>query len=101
MDDIDLLLTDIVTAVSQSKRSDTEKADIIAQLTVGMHRLVWPILLAHVPEYILKDIMGKDTMTLDDYQELLESALGNPAVTKEMHDELRDALLEVKAIIGV
>lgn len=101
MSDIDSILTNIVTTVTKSNRSDSEKADIMAQLTVGMHRLVWPILLSHVPEYLLKEVTNKDSMTLDDYQELLDSALQNPATAKEIHDELKDALLEVEALVGV
>lgn len=100
MDDIDTLITGIITAVSESKLPETEKADVLAQLTVGMHRLVWPILLSHVPQYLLDDATGSpERFTMDDYVEIIDVALKNPATAKEMHDELKGALTEVSALL--
>ena len=101
MDDIDEILTSIVTKVSGSKLSDTEKADVYANLSVGMRKLVWPILLSHMPEYLLKEATdGGHTFTVDDYAELIESALQNPATPKEIHEELVNALREVDALVS-
>lgn len=100
MDDIDTLITGIITAVSESKLPETEKADVLAQLTAGMHRLVWPILLSHVPQYLLDDATNNpERFTMDDYVEMIDVALKNPATAKEMHDELKGALEEVSALL--
>lgn len=96
MDDINDIVNDIITRVTASKLPDTEKADIMAAVSLGMHKLVWPILLAHVPEYLLREVKEAEVMTVDDYLEIIESALANPATAKEMHDELKAALEEVK-----
>lgn len=96
MDDLDTILTRIIDRVTASQLPETEKADIFASITAGMHRLVWPILLSHAPEYLLKEAVDKpEQFTLDDYTEIIESALQNPATAKEMHDELVAALIEV------
>lgn len=101
MDDIEVILTSITSKVSLSKLSEVEKAEVLSQLTVGMHRLVWPILLSHVPEYVLKEVTDKKSLTMDEYVELIESALKNPATAREIHDEFKAALLEVQALVGV
>ncbi len=101
MDDIDELLTGIVKSVSGSKLSDTEKADVYAQLAVGMRTLVWPILLSHTPEYLLKEATsGEHPFTVDDYAELIEAALQNPSTAKEIHEELIGALREVDSLVS-
>ncbi len=101
MDDIDEVLTGIVTHVSNSKLSDTEKADVYANLSVGMRRLVWPILLSHMPEYLLKEATeGGRPFTVDDYAELIEAAMQNPATAKEIHEELISALREVDSLVS-
>lgn len=100
MDDIDTLMTGIIDAVSESKLPEAEKADVLARLTVGMHRLVWPILLSHVPEYLLDAATTRpEQCTMDDYVEMIDVALKNPATAKEMHDELKGALEEVRALL--
>ena len=55
MDDFDAKLTSILETIDKSQLSDTEKADCMAQLDLGLHRLVWPILVAHISEVDLKD----------------------------------------------
>jgi len=100
IDDIDILVTHITNTVATSSLHDEEKADIIAQLTAGMHRLVWPILLSHVPQYLLDDATNNpEQFTMDDYVEMIDVALRNPATAKELHEELKGALEEVKALL--
>lgn len=101
MDDIDGVLTRIVTNISESSLSDTEKADIYARINVGLHHLVWPIIVAHIPQYILADVTDHpEKITIDRYLELIESALQNPATPKEIHDEIKGALEEVEALLA-
>ena len=101
MDDIEVVLTRILTLISESSLSDAEKADIYVQLTVGMRRLVWPILLTHIPEYLLKDAVDHpERIMVDQYTELIKSALQNPSTPKEMHDEVKSALGEVEALLA-
>lgn len=100
MDDIDTLITGILASVSASKLTEMEKADVLAQLTTGMHRLVWPILLSHVPQYLLDDATNNpEQFTMDDYVEMIDVALKNPATAKEMHEELKGALEEVQSLL--
>ena len=100
MDDIEEKLTSIITRIESSQILETDKADILAEMAVGMRRLVWPILLSHVPEYILKDATAKKSQfTLTDYTELITTSLQNPATPKELHDELLGALREVDTLL--
>lgn len=99
MDDINEIVNDIITRVTVSKLPDTEKADIMTAVSLGMRKLVWPILLSHVPEYLLREAKKNEAMTVDDYLEIIESALSNPATAKEMHDELKAALAEVDQLV--
>lgn len=101
MDDIESLLARIVTKITSSSRSDLEKADVLAELSVGMRKLIWPILVSHIPEYLLKEVTLKEQITVDEYSELIASALSNPATANDIHDELKAALLEVEALVGV
>lgn len=101
MDDIEEIVLHITEAISKSSRSDSEKADVYAELSIGMRKLVWPILVSHIPEYLLKEITAKEQITVDEYTELIESALSNPATAREIHDELKAALLEVQALVSV
>ena len=100
MDEIDTLLSSIITAVSESKLPEVDKADVLAKLTAGMHHLVWPILLSHVPVYLLDNATNNpEQFTLDDYAEMIDVALKDPATAKEMHEELKGALTEVKTLL--
>lgn len=100
MDDIDTLITGILTSVSASKLTEAEKADVLAQLTVGMHRFVWPILLSHVPQYLLDEaVNAPNQFTLGDYAEMIDIALKNPSTAKEIHTELKGALEEVRMLL--
>lgn len=100
MDDIEAILTRILGSVSASPLSDVEKADIYVQLDVGMRRLVWPILLSHMPQYELDDVTKHpEQMTMERYTTLIQSALQNPATSKEIHDEIVAALGEVEALL--
>jgi hypothetical protein len=100
MDDIDTLLTTIINSVTESPLDEEEKADIFARISAGMHHLVWPILLKHMPESELKDVTTHpETMTLSRYADLIESSLRNPATPKEIHDEIYGALEEVEQLL--
>jgi hypothetical protein len=99
-DDIEEILTKIIASVTESTRSDVEKADLLSSVSLGMHRLVWPILLSHVPQYLLDDATKRpEQFTMDDYLEMIDVALKNPATAKEMHDELKGALEEVQTLL--
>lgn len=98
--DVEEILTHIITSVTQSTRSDIEKADVLSSISLGMHRLVWPILLSHVPQYLLDDAVSRpDQITMDDYVEMIDVALKNPSTAKEMHEELKAALEEVEGLL--
>lgn len=99
MDDIDQLLNTIITKVTESKLSDEEKADVFAEISVGFRKLVWPILLAHVPGYVMEYTSKKSSLTVEDYTSLITSSLSNPATGKELHDELKSALEDVNTLL--
>lgn len=99
MDDIHTLVNGILEKILASSLSDTEKADAMASLSLGMRRLVWPILLTHVPEYLLAELKEKKNMTMEEYLEIIESAFKNPATARQMHDEVKAALLEVDVLV--
>ena len=99
MDDIDTIITGIIDRVNRARITEMEKADVFVQLSVGMRRLIWPILLAHVPQYMLKEIKEKKELTIPEYTEIVESAMQNPKAGKDMHDEIKEALLEVDALV--
>jgi hypothetical protein len=100
MDDIDELLAAIVTKVGESTLSDQQKADVYAQLAVGMKHLVWPILLEHTPESLLKKSVSIERFTVEDYTDFIQTALRGPNVAAALHDELKSALEEVYTIVA-
>lgn len=101
MDTFDNLLTHIITKVGESSLSDEEKADVYAEISVGLHKLVWPILLSHMPEKDLAAAVDnpKD-WTMDRYAELISKSLSDPAMPKEIYDELTGALKEIDELVS-
>lgn len=101
MDDFDNLLTNILTKVARSSLSDEEKADVYAEISVGLHKLVWPILVSHMPEKDLAAAVDnpKD-WTMDRYASLIEKALSDPQTPKEIFDELTGALKEIDELVS-
>lgn len=101
MDHLDILLDRIVERVTQSHLSETEKADVFASLSLGMRRLVWPILLSHIPKETLDDLLnGKEPLPMDRYTQLITQTLKDPETPKEMYNELMDALAEVDELVS-
>ena len=102
MDDFDALLTAILTKVAQSPLSDEEKADVYAQISVGLHTLVWPILLSHIPEGDLKAAVDNPRdWNMDRYVELIHTSLRDPSTPKEIHDQLMSTLSEVDETVSL
>lgn len=102
MDDIETLLNRIFSRIVESGLPEAEKQEIYAQLNIGMHHLVWPILVSHVPQYLMEDAVRRSKehqFTADDYVDLVESAIKNPATPKEIHDEVKVALVEVDELL--
>lgn len=101
MDDFDEKLTNILTTIQESGLTDTEKADCYAQLDVGLHRLVWPILVSHIPETELKDVVDHpETLTVGRYGELLGKAVDDPTTAPEIHTEVMAALNEIESLVA-
>jgi len=101
MDTTEHVLDRVIALISGSSLSDTEKADMYAQLAVGLRSLVWPVVLSHIPEYLLQQTTarGKTSMTVDEYRELIDAALSNPATPVEIHQEVSSALREVEELL--
>lgn len=100
MDDFDTKLTTFIRTIQSSNLSDIEKADCMAQLDLGLHRLVWPILVSHIPESDLKDAVDHpETMTVVRYGEFMGRALSDPGVAREIHEEVMGALGEIEGLI--
>lgn len=100
MDDFDTKLTNILETIQKSGLSDVEKADCVAQLDLGLHRLVWPILVSHIPESELKDAVDHpETMTVVRYGELMEKAVSHPETAREIHEEVMGALTEIEDLL--
>lgn len=64
-DSVDQKLTNIIVRIQGSALTDSQKADAYASIHNGLHKLVWPILLSHIPESDLKDAVDHpETMTV-------------------------------------
>lgn len=100
MDDFNVKLTNILETIGKSGLSDVEKADCFAQLDLGLHRLVWPILVSHIPEVDLKDVVDHpETMTVARYGELMGKAMSDPNTALEIHEEVMGALGEIEDLL--
>lgn len=100
MEDFEIALQTLLTRVQSSSLSDTEKADVYASIHNGLHKLVWPILLSHIPESDLKDAVDHpETMTVSRYGELMEIAVSHPETAREIHDEVMGALGEIEDLL--
>lgn len=99
MDKFDGLLTQIIERVQNSTLSEEKKADIYAQISIGLRKLVWPILISRIPEQKLADTVSQSQLTLDQYSELIESALHDPNTSRELHDSIIEALIEINTLL--
>lgn len=100
MDDFETSLQMLLTRVQSSSLSDTEKADVYATIHNGLHKLVWPILLSHIPEPDLKDaVEHPETMTVARYGELMGKAISDPGVPREIHEEVMGALGDIDDLL--
>lgn len=101
MDDFDDRLTGILMRVQTSSLSDTEKADAYAAIHNGLQTLVWPILVSHIPESDLKEVIDHpETLTVTRYGELVGKALEDPETAREIHTEIIAALTEIEALVA-
>lgn len=99
--DFDDTITRILLTIQVSDLSDTQKADCYAQLDLGLHRLVWPILVSHISENDLKDVVDHpEDLTVKRYSELMSQALDDPATAPEIHAEVMGALTEIESLIA-
>lgn len=99
--DFDDTLTHILSTIQASDLSDIQKADCYAQLDLGLHKLVWPILVSHIPEMELKDVVDHpESLTVARYGELMGMALDDPSTAPEIHAEVMAALSEVESLIA-
>lgn len=89
----------IITRVQLSPLSEEEKAGIYAELSLGLHKLVWTILIAHIPEEKLKEVTSQTKMTIDQYADCIDLALKNPETSKELHDMTMESLQEIDALL--
>lgn len=99
MDKFDGLLTQIIERVQNSTLSEEKKADIYAQISIGLRSLVWPILISHIPKQKLADTVAGSQLTMEQYAELIESALHDPNTSKEVHASIIEALTEIDALL--
>lgn len=100
MDNLDNLLDRIIQKVHTSGLSEAEKADVFASLSLGMRRLVWPILLSRIPKETLDHLIGgKEPLAVDQYTALLNDVLKDPQTPKEIYEELIAALEEIESLI--
>jgi hypothetical protein len=99
-DNIEALLTNILARIAGSKLPDDVKADLYTRVEIGMHSLVWPILLSHIPKEKLDEtILHSDHLTTDQYLDLITIALVDKSTMKELYTEIKAALEEVAALI--
>ncbi len=100
MDEIETLLTRILTRIAESSLSDDAKNDLNTRLEVGLHSLVWPILLSHIAKSKLDEIiLANDQLTVEQYSQLIKIALEDTSSMKELHAEIKGALKEVQSLI--
>lgn len=98
--DFDDTITRILCTIQASELPDTQKADCYAQFDLGLHKLVWPILVSHIPEDELKETVDHpETLTVTRYGELMGKAVSNPATSREIHDEVMGALGEIEDLL--
>jgi hypothetical protein len=99
-DHIDTLLTSIVSKIVSSPLTEEQKAEAFARISSGMHKLIWPIIVLHIPEGTKKTLMAQTTpLTIDQYADVMEQVFQNPAVGREIFDQVYGALEEVDALV--
>jgi len=93
------LLNHIIMRVENSTLVPEKKQKIYAQISIGLHKLVWSSLITHIPEEMLKKVCLQSQMTVDQYVDCIKNALRNPETPKIIHTSVTDALQEIDTIL--
>lgn len=99
-DYIDDILTSIVTKIDSSPMSDTQKAEAYMTISGGLHRLVWPIVVSHVPHDLRESLVKQQTpLTIDQYADVMDRVFQDSTTGRDIFDQVYGALKEVDALI--
>ena len=91
----------IVAKVNASGISDTEKAAIFAEISLGLRKLVWPVLIKHMPKDKLTALTsGAEPVTIDNYIELIKAAVADRGMFPELNRVINDTLVDVEAVLS-
>lgn len=99
MEPFDQHLTHLITRVQLSGLSDEDKAEIYTEINIGLHKLVWSVLVSHIPEEKLSELTTQSKLTIDQYSDLIELALKSPGMSKELNTEIMDSLSEIETLL--
>lgn len=99
-DHIDSLLSSIVTKIDATALTDVQKAEAYAIISDGLHRLVWPIVVSHIPQEVRDTLLNQQTrLTIDQYSDVMERVFQDKTTGRDIFDQVYSALKEVDALI--
>jgi len=99
MDTFDQRLTNIITRIEESSLPDEKKAEVYAEISLGLQKLVWTVLIAYIPEQKLKYSTAQSHITIDTYCELIDEALKNPDLPKDLYMMTMKSLGEIEILL--
>ena len=100
MDKFDNLLTKIITKIQSSNLSDEKKANIYSEISAGLYKIVWPIVINYIPKEKIASIESQSQLTIKQYTDLIESALHDPNMPKELYNCATEALTEIETLLN-
>ncbi|OGG29031.1 hypothetical protein A2973_01690 [Candidatus Gottesmanbacteria bacterium RIFCSPLOWO2_01_FULL_49_10] len=98
---MDETLRSVIARVEQSDLSLEEKEELYTAISEGLHAVVLPVLLKSMPQDRVEALSkNPDQITLDTYITLVQEALKNDAVGKEVPDAMGKLLVEVNRLLA-
>jgi hypothetical protein len=90
----------IIKRIDASKLKDEEKLDIFEEISDGLHRVVWPVLIKYMPKDQLDDLsIHPEKITIESYSKLIEDTIKDPQIFQEFGKLIDKTLIGIDAIL--
>lgn len=97
---LDQRLRQVIGQVENSHLSQKEKEEVYANINVGLHAAVWPVLVAHMPQAQLTKLSADPvSVTPERYAALIRSAVDDPETEGDLDALMQAALSGVERIL--
>jgi hypothetical protein len=94
-------LKQIVEKIEKALIPENEKEKLYEVVLDAIHKTVWPLLVKYMPKDKVDAVLASpDTLTVDAYTELVDSAMQNDAAGPEIEAKLQELMSEITNVLS-